>query len=241
MSRSSCKTRATVCIGFVLLVSSVYISGNAETIVSENSPSQSHKLFETVSNSTCKMSKNENQGDLRDSAQTVSVTTFNILCPKYLRTSGASRELGRNEALLPEQPWKERNAFIARLLSEYNSDIFCLQEFWLSTERQNGVLNIFEEALGDEYELLHHKRTGKKEDGLVIGYKKSLFSLVTTKKIEFPGFFHYNRVGLIAHLKTKSFIGGKQRDLVIGNIHVFFPDNFLELRTRNQQVGSIFM
>mmetsp|Transcript_6976 Transcript_6976/g.9115 ORF Transcript_6976/g.9115 Transcript_6976/m.9115 type:complete len:415 (-) Transcript_6976:1041-2285(-) len=167
----------------------------------------------------------------------LSVTSFNILCPKYFRTTGDAKRVGRKESDLPGTPWKARSSVIAKLLLHYNSDIFCLQEFWLPNDENDGVLPIFEDTLGHEYGFLHFQRTGSKQDGLLIGYRKSKLSLMNSKQVVFPGFFHYNRVGLVAHLRLRT---NENRDIILGTTHIFFPEHFLELRTRNQQVNLMY-
>ena len=99
---------------------------------------------------------------------TLQISTFNIWCPLFRRMGsggaegagggGDARECDYRELYVP------RNLEIIEQILEEDSDIVCIQEFWVNNA---DMVGLYTEKLGHKYHLHQLCRTGGRGDGLV--------------------------------------------------------------------------
>ena len=127
----------------------------------------------------------------------LSITTFNVLAPCYKRFTQPDGSVTMESASLDIAV--ERQARIVRMLSELDSSVLCLQEFWHASPE---VSRLYERGLGEAgFELYVTPRTGDRPDGLLTAVRRKDFEVVERRDILFNDCGE--RVATLLHLRHK--------------------------------------
>lgn len=127
--------------------------------------------------------------------------------------------------------WNHRSKSIFKEIAFYSPDILCLQEL----DRNDKLLMPSLEKM--EYQYVSKMRTGDKNDGLGIVWKKSRFELVEYKYIEFNlnGASHplldRDNIAIFTVLQIKSQEPSlSERLVIVANFHALFNDRRGEIK-----------
>jgi len=145
-----------------------------------------------------------------------------MLAPVYNRLAGCGTfEAAKTSA------WSCRSLALGKYLKSLGSDIFCLQELWISNE--TAVDLIKQELTG--YDFVTQKRHNKKKDGIGIAFSNR-FELVNFDHVAFGEVG--DRVALLAHLRSEEV----NRELIVATTHLTFPHHSFDFLLRAQQAES---
>ena len=97
---------------------------------------------------------------IRASAESVTISTFNLWCPEYRRLG----DEGTRESSFPEM-YTQRQQRLLRLPLWQESDIVCCQEFWYASP---DVFEMYVSALRRRFKMHGLQRSGRRPDGLLI-------------------------------------------------------------------------
>ena len=97
---------------------------------------------------------------IRASAESVTVSTFNLWCPEYRRLG----DEGTRESSFPEM-YTQRQQRLLGLPLWQESDIVCCQEFWYASP---DVFEMYVSALRRRFKMHGLQRSGRRPDGLLI-------------------------------------------------------------------------
>ena len=97
---------------------------------------------------------------IRASADTVTVSTFNLWCPEYRRVG----DEGTRESSFPEM-YTQRQERLLGLPVWRESDIVCCQEFWYASP---DVFEMYVSSLRRRFKMHGLQRSGRRPDGLFI-------------------------------------------------------------------------
>ena len=158
----------------------------------------------------------------------LTVSTFNVLCPLFRRVpqNGTEGEMGRESG--NRSMYLDRHAGILELLLQLDSDIICLQEFWVGND---DLVALFRAQLDVRYQWFALARTAGRGDGLVVLVKHAL-SVTDRHDIFFRDLG--DRVALLlkidysAHLASSSSSLSSsckraRTELLLVNTHLLFP------------------
>lgn len=153
------------------------------------------------------------------SYSTFAITTFNILAPCY-----------KNSESLEEKLWSKRNTKIISFLENLNTDIICLQEFWIKEPK---FVKLYENTLKKQYPAMHFlNRTGGKKDGVAI-FVRSNLKVEEVREIVFND--EGDRVALFMRIVEPI----SKQHFILVNTHLTFPHNYFdrEILRKNQIVN----
>ncbi|CAF1104548.1 unnamed protein product [Adineta steineri] len=151
---------------------------------------------------------------------TFSVCTFNILAPCYKRLSS---ETDRESAY--DNLWQTRHSSIIELLQSLESNIICLQEFWL---KSSVFTQLYKSNLSSKYNFYTLQRTGSLDDGLAILVDSNHIKVIDKCELILNDIG--NRVGLLLHMEFNG------NNLLLLNVHLTFPHHRFELGVRLKQI-----
>eukprot|EP00927_Polykrikos_kofoidii_P071342 TRINITY_DN67613_c0_g1_i1.p1 TRINITY_DN67613_c0_g1~~TRINITY_DN67613_c0_g1_i1.p1 ORF type:complete len:331 (-),score=31.42 TRINITY_DN67613_c0_g1_i1:28-984(-) len=170
------------------------------------------------------------------------VLTWNTLAPCYFRQGG------RIEADEPEM-YLERHAHIARIISEVDADVVCLQEFWFD----DALTRLYHEKLGEnQYHILALQRTGlnwegRSEDGVAVLLRRENLVVEKRRDVLFETYgIAQDRVGLLVvvrHVSLSAENGGHDsvgvgRRFGILCTHLTFPHSKYDEHSRGKQIAA---
>ncbi|XP_003738942.2 protein angel homolog 2 [Galendromus occidentalis] len=144
-----------------------------------------------------------------------SIMTFNILAQENLDNHPIVYQDIKREFL----PWEYRRGRIIEQLLRQNCDVLCLQEV---------QADHLEDFLGprlarEGYEYVFKCKTGGKNEGCAVFWKKSVFGILNVSQVEFlkPGCRTLNRdnVGLVVTLTP---LANRQAKLCVATTHLLF-------------------
>ncbi|KAJ3436030.1 hypothetical protein M0812_18073 [Anaeramoeba flamelloides] len=153
----------------------------------------------------------------------LSVATFNILAPCYKRINFSLEKKF-------EDLYVERAKDTFKYINTLECDVICLQEVWFSEKYLNLLSSFFE----NEYVIAKKKRTRSKSDGVVILVKKSTFTILEEKFLEFG--LAGNRVALLIKIKSNE---QPEHRIVIANTHLTFPHHTYDVNMRLTQIQKL--
>eukprot|EP00283_Hemiselmis_rufescens_P004714 CAMPEP_0173423418 /NCGR_PEP_ID=MMETSP1357-20121228/3729_1 /TAXON_ID=77926 /ORGANISM="Hemiselmis rufescens, Strain PCC563" /LENGTH=627 /DNA_ID=CAMNT_0014386531 /DNA_START=23 /DNA_END=1906 /DNA_ORIENTATION=+ len=148
--------------------------------------------------------------------ETITVSTFNIWCPLFRRIhqpEGETRECEFREEYMT------RNRKIIKLLEELDSDVICLQEFWVSNIE---LVDLYKRHFCQRYTWSQLERTGERGDGLVTLVKDRI-SVRDRRDIIFRDLG--DRVAMLLRLQVPIAAPeeGSTAEIVVVNTHLLFP------------------
>jgi protein angel len=126
--------------------------------------------------------------------------------------------------------WKRRWKFLMWEVKHFDPDVVTFQEVQFKRPNyfKSHILPFFEE-LG--YRAIFKCRTGEKNDGCAIFYKKKCFKMEEYSKVEYckPGDALLNRenIGLVARLVER---GAMNSSLIVGTTHLLFNKKRVDVR-----------
>eukprot|EP00285_Hemiselmis_virescens_P009237 CAMPEP_0173408568 /NCGR_PEP_ID=MMETSP1356-20130122/70061_1 /TAXON_ID=77927 ORGANISM="Hemiselmis virescens, Strain PCC157" /NCGR_SAMPLE_ID=MMETSP1356 /ASSEMBLY_ACC=CAM_ASM_000847 /LENGTH=462 /DNA_ID=CAMNT_0014369899 /DNA_START=1 /DNA_END=1386 /DNA_ORIENTATION=+ len=151
--------------------------------------------------------------------ETITVSTFNIWCPLFRRMSEAVDGVdGARECEFRDQ-YMQRNRDIITLLDDLDSDVICLQEFWVSNIE---LVDLYKSHFCQRYTWSQLERTGDRGDGLVTLVKDRI-SVRDRRDIIFRDLG--DRVAMLLRLQVP-LAGpddGSTAEIVVVNTHLLFP------------------
>ncbi|GAB5029864.1 calcium-binding protein at1g02270-like isoform x2 [Nannochloropsis oceanica] len=198
-------------------------------------PAAPHSSAPTASSSLCSStSMQQQQQRPQPEQQSLSISTFNILAPCYKRMQDGGRE-----ADFPE--YMERRAIDTAtfIREELDTDIICLQEFFMHDE---AYTSLFHSTLADVYDFYLHPRPSKK-DGLGVLLKKGKFRVHAVRGATLSRWG--SRVGLLMDLeaavdeKMGQKATGEGQRVVLLSTHLSFPHNRFDENQQHRQVLSL--
>ncbi|KAK9821977.1 hypothetical protein WJX81_000051 [Elliptochloris bilobata] len=173
----------------------------------------------------------------REEPASFSCATLNILAPIYKRTA-RGRESSEPEAFLP------RNEALVNVLLERQQDIYCLQEFWHSSQ---AVRRLYLDALqAAGYYVAEQPRTCgwkgvQRGDGLLTAVRLAAFEVLDQRSILFNDCA--DRVALLLRLRLRGTTPGRCRpgslEVVVINTHLLYPHNACSTIIRLREVHKI--
>lgn len=189
--------------------------------------------------------------------------TWNILAPVYYRIPKPL--ILTNSKKVEAQYRRTRQSRLTQqllIMKELLPDILCVQELWFHDD----VLNVFQDTLGNDYEIIVTQRPVPKQDGVALLIKKSKFTTLATDCIVYKA--PHNRCMSLAlvELKTDTYLDSVPSttipsstsssssssvfppplppgQFVIGSTHLTFPaepiDNVRRIELANFMAASI--
>lgn len=125
--------------------------------------------------------------------------------------------------------------FLALNRRELDTDIICLQEFFVQDE---GYTTLFSSSLADAYDFYLHPRPSKK-DGLGVLLRKGKFRLHGARGATLSRWG--SRVGLLMDLETLAGATSEQEGqrIILLSTHLSFPHNRFDENQQHRQVSSL--
>lgn len=168
----------------------------------------------------------------------VKITSLNVLAPCYNKIfiDGSNAAIEAND---PSRFIARHQSICAKLL-ECNSDVICLQEFWVSNA---DLQKVYETTLCDQggYVMKSIRRTshwGEREDGLAIFVRNSSIEIQDVQNI----LFHDcgDRVALLLLLAIRPTIpNALPQQFIVINTHLLFPHNSYSTNIRLREATKI--
>lgn len=171
------------------------------------------------------------RNDSTDRQQEFYLVSYNILAQQLLESNDYLYQHCDPEIL----SWAYRRKNLLNELKNFNSDVVCLQE--MQDDHYHNDFRPFLEREG--YDSVYKKRTGDKNDGCAIFFKRDVFELEKWAPVEYnkPGVPVLNRdnIGIVALFRPKADKNTSSR-LCVATTHLLFNPRRGDVKLAQLQV-----